>query len=351
MKGIWRMPRLVVFRVDGGSTYSVAMGHTYRCMRLARSVQSRGVASMFYMRDYPEGVELIRGAGFPVTVLPLALSEAEEAGQTVAYVEAAEGVLFVDLRFMNPALVRLARQRGVPTVVYEDVKGEELGASVVINPTDRGRDLYRGGSTMYLLGNKYVVLDPDLARHRRSTFSPDLKRLFVCFGGADPCNLTSRVVRCLIDKEIVVDVALGPAFCHDTDFVKGMDSRNRRAEIRLLRGCNELPSRMAEADATITSGGTIVYESVALRLPTLALPTIGHEAHIVSSLMERGLVMGLPSDAAKVDNHVLRDAIDGFFGDRQCRRKCFAKQGEADYSLGAARVTDAICALLGQDEK
>lgn len=114
----------ILFRVDGGNVYSIAMGHLYRCLRLAGILAKENVRCFFIMKNYPEGIALVEKTGFGVVTIGIDIPPEVEAEKAVSLAMKLDAIIFVDLRTTKKALIDLANERKVLTVVYEDVYDE-----------------------------------------------------------------------------------------------------------------------------------------------------------------------------------------------------------------------------------
>lgn len=213
----------ILFRVDGGNVYSIAMGHLYRCLRLAGILAKENVRCFFIMKNYPEGIALVEKTGFGVVTIGIDIPPEVEAEKAVSLAMKLDAIIFVDLRTTKKALIDLANERKVLTVVYEDVYDEITTPTVLINPSpsDTESGCYGGvvKKTHLLLGMNYIVLDPFIRNHVRKMVSNEITNLFVCFGGADPCNLSCRLTRLLLqrDDRFHITLVIGPGFGYVKD--------------------------------------------------------------------------------------------------------------------------------------
>ena len=341
------MNRTVVFRVDGGNVYSIAMGHLYRCLRLARLLKQRGVDCLFVMKNYPEGVALAREAGMLVKTLDISIPPEDESEWVVSFAASLNAVLFIDLRKTLKKLVSRAFRQGLSTIVYEDDSREDIEPDLLINPTlntHAEKNYQSKKRTQYLLGLEYLVLDPEIGCYKRDLFSKEIHSLFLCFGGADPCNISSRAVNILLERNDTfnIDMVLGPAFSHMVDMERTIKANDCNGRVTVIRNCKQLAPLHARADAALTSGGTIAYESVALAVPTLVLPTIRQEAETAATLMGQGLLAGISRDVSKIDDSDLANAVDQFIMDSAKRERLFKAAAQFDLTGGALRVVKKL---------
>lgn len=312
----------VYFRVEGGG-YGVGLGHVYRCLRIASQLQKSGINSVFVIGHNKHTIELVNSRGYQVLVLDRCLDS--DTGDGFKFLDKIRGILYIDLRGKKRHLVECARSRGIVVVVYDDIYESAVLPDVLINPSECDRDLYTACGVEYMLGSRYIILDPELRGYRKSRFSEDIKRIFVCFGGADPCNVTFRVVKRLLDSGYSgwIDVALGGAY-HGADEMRALESS--AANLVLHEGVNFLAPIMVAADAAITSGGTLMCEAIALAMPVLVLPTIAHEVVIAETYKGEGLIASISCDVTDLHDNLLDLAIFRFIGSVTGRRVLYEAQ-------------------------
>lgn len=349
------MKKRIVFRADGGNVYSVGMGHVYRCVRVAKEMSLRGIACVFIMRDYSEGIAFVREAGFEPVLIARDAGVEKDIETTISFVSPGSEILFIDLRTTKKELVREAMTRGTRTIVYEDISQEDLAPSVLFNPSPAAREeeYYRRTGVRYLLGEDFLVLDPVINRYKREGFSPEIGRIFLCFGGADPINLSSRVLKALLarNEDAALDLALGPAFRNFEEIDNIIVEMDGRKKTNVIVGNNLLPAVSVKADAAMTSGGTCLFEAISQNIPVLGLPTIYSEARIVSRMMEEGLADGIDRDTSEVSDAELLQKIDAFLGGTALREELYNSQIKKDLSGGLAKVADYLEALMNENER
>ena len=328
--------------------YSMAMGHLFRSVRLAGVLSEKGVNCLFVMKDYPEGVEYVTNSGFKVNLMAPDISEAEEVLYVVPLARQLGALLYIDIRFSIKRLIEAANEGNIPTVVYEDVCDENIQPSVLINPSllAQNKEGYAGrGNTELLLGTDYLVLDPIIENYASSAFSSKIKNLFLCFGGADSCNISNSVLKILLKKggDYLITLILGPAFKFHSDIKETIKLMDFSKRVKVISNCRELYSILSRANAAITAGGTIAYESVSLNIPTLVLPSIDYEARNMSPLIDAGFIDGIKEDIAYVEDGILEKKIDCFIGDACLRKKLFDKSFSKKLSGGIYKVIEKIC--------
>lgn len=339
-----RTIKSVLFRVDGGSEYGVAMGHVYRCLRLAKWLSAYGIESIFCMKQNLASHSLVQSGGFATYSLPQDAAQKQLSDCICRLAVDRGALLFIDLRGPKKSLVNYARQEGIPTIVYDDVFEDGLVPDVLINPTESDRHRYLHGGVEYLLGRRYIILDPRQSEYRKDGYSAVVNKLFVCLGGADPCNLTTRITKLLLRKfhTLHLYVAIGPAFQHTAELNAVIAEYGRPDNVTVCRENNFLAPIMNQTDAAITSGGTVMCEAINLYLPVLALPTIDHEVGVVTTYSEEGLVSGGLCDVNTITDDSLESTIRNFVLSQTGRHDIFKAQKLGIEFDGGAEIAECI---------
>lgn len=150
-----------------------------------------------------------------------------------------------------------------------------------------------------LLGPEYALLRSEI-RSRRAAASPRsglVRRIMVSLGGADPDNVTSRVIdalRGLGPGHVQVDVVIGASHS-SADAIR---AQCRDAGFQLHVQTARMPDLMLAADLAIGAGGSSTWEFCCLGLPSLAVPVVEHQVAAVRHLIGLGILLAGASDVA-----------------------------------------------------
>ena len=79
-----------------------------------------------------------------------------------------------DLRNSKKNLVDYARQKEIPTIVYDDVFEDGLFPNLLINPTESCKNKYVEQEFHYMLGKKHIILDPRQSKYSKDIFSQNV---------------------------------------------------------------------------------------------------------------------------------------------------------------------------------
>lgn len=119
-------------------------------------------------------------------------------------------------------------------------------------------------------GEKYFIANKIFMLYRPIIIKEKVRKVFVCFGGADPQNYSDRLLSIISRKEYKnyeFSVVLGRAKCN----VEELMEYNKYSNIKVLYDVDNMPEVMTRCDIGITSRGRTGYELAMLGIPTIAM--------------------------------------------------------------------------------
>ncbi len=118
--------------------------------------------------------------------------------------------------------------------------------------------------------------------------------VFICFGGADPYNLTLKALKaCLQVHTIeVVNIVLGGAYSHDTDAISNLET-NKRVHIHRNLSEVEMAKVMLSSNLAIVPSSTILYELCCIKMPILSGYFVDNQKRIYHGFLERKAIFGM----------------------------------------------------------
>lgn len=317
--------RRIVFRVDGSR--EIGMGHVSRALTLAGHLLDHEL--LFLMRaDHPAGIELVRASHYPVRAF---------AGDPIAALaEANPDIVINDILDTELDYVRALRDRGWFVVNFEDLGPGNHAAHLVVNA------LYnpRYPEPHMVWGAQYADLRDEFYSAPVKTVTPDVRRVLVTFGGADPANLTARTLDALasLPGDFEVQVILGLAYEPRPALRERIAALGPRFELR--EQVRDMSRRIHAADLVITSAGRTAYEVAAIGTPCVVLCQNAREQRHLFALAENGFInLGLGSD---VPDDLLRDTLRRVIDDFEGRQLMSRRMLAADVRSGTARVVRLI---------
>lgn len=277
--------RTIVFRVDAG--VKIGTGHVMRCLVLAELLHQRGANITFVCRKLDgDLIPLIKEKRFSVITLT---GEVEKDAEETKLALKGLNVdwLVVDHYQIDHKWEKQLKNNVRRIMVIDDLANRPHDCDLLLDQNfydhleSRYNDLV-SDRCKRLLGPRYLLLRPEFIEARKKIVKRDgvVRRLFIFYGGSDPTNETTKVLRALenfITAQLHVDVVVGRA-------------NPNREQVKEL--CEKIGSHyycqidyiaelMAKADLSLGAGGVALWERCFLELPSIT--TIVAENQIEST--------------------------------------------------------------------
>ena len=336
--------KILIFRVDGGDQKGIAMGHLFRCLRLAKKLSQLKIKILFLSKVNEAAENLILSNGFELYKINNHLSEDKEfsiidnffLGLNLSSIS-----IIIDTRGKKERLIKLCANYKIPTIVYEDLSEENISPQIIINPNQFNEYKNLNKKTVCYTGDLYRIFDTNIDSYIKHNFQKKIKKLFLCFGGTDPYNLTAKITSLLIKEfpDLQLKIALGPSFKNYKDIESQL---NKSQNIKIYRSENFLPKIMKSADAAITSGGTIMYESVFMCIPLFVIPTSTQEFKEVDRFKKMNVVDSLEVNVNSSKECSIRESVGNFFSSEEKRFDIYQAQKKLALTNGLNNIVEIL---------
>lgn len=368
-----------------------------RMLALAQAWRRAGGTAVFLCAEIPDALaQRIRGEGFDVQLLGSVSDQYADARATLAAVQSrgtgcgmrdagsdvrppAAGIrprtsalrlptsdcwVAADGYHFGSAFQREIKAAGLRLLVMDD-NGEngEYEADVILNQNihaDPSMYARRNDAARLLLGTRFALIREEFLRLRDvpREMPAVARKVLVTMGGADPDNVTAKVIAALAGQDVDVVVVVGSSNPNLDALRAGLaDLRRPTSAVRLVVNATNMPELMAWADLAITAGGSTCWEMCLAGLPMAAIVIAANQRLLVRALGAAGVALDA-GDAAALDAGALaariaellpdaagrgarsraaRILVDGWGGDR-----VVARLAGGGLLLRAARREDAM---------
>lgn len=319
----------IVFRVDGST--QIGLGHVMRCLTLLQQTVEKHDA-YFVSFPLPEHIEkLIKNAG--AILLPLKTNDVTDECQRnlnvlseTAQINHANAclclldkqikndidILIVDHYSLSAPFEKHMRIKARHIVVIDDLADRFHECDILID-----QNLFKNYQTRYqhlvppscqlLLGPSYSIL-------RKEFYEPNLNErksnhIFVCFGGSDPVNMTTRVVDTLIKLKsfkFTADIVVGSGYDHKRSLAQKIKDQSN---IKLHTNCSNMSALMSKASTAIGAGGGMHWERAKTKASGLIITLAENQIETTRYLHEQNCCMWL-GHYGDVTDDVLDAAIE-----------------------------------------
>jgi UDP-2,4-diacetamido-2,4,6-trideoxy-beta-L-altropyranose hydrolase len=338
----------MIVRADASS--AIGMGHAMRCLALAQALaDERGATATFLMADPPDAFVARAGDEHArVVALAAAPGSLQDAEETAARARADEaGWVVVDGYHLDGAYQRALRDAGLRLLVIDDhAHLDRYHADVLLNQNagaSAGDYRDRAPGARLLLGPSHALLRREFRRWNGAPrpVPAIARRILVTLGGADPDDVTSRVLGALasFDEPHEVQVLAGGANPNLEAIERAAASGQH--PVQLVVDARDMPRRMAWADLAIAAAGSTSWELARMGTPQLAIVLADNQQPIERGLEACGLAVGLGRHADLRPERIVA-AVRDLARDAGRRAELSRRGRELVDGRGALRVLAAM---------
>lgn len=359
----------IFFRVD--SSEKIGSGHLFRCLSLADQLRKNGENVIFVSRIFPGNMcDLIEKLKFKVHQLPPGNGEIISQNKHsewlgVSWQQDVQETINVLRSFDKPIDWMIIDHYAIERSWEERIRPYSKKIMVIDDLADRFHDcdllldqnLYADLETRYknllpehcqrMLGPQYALVRMEFFEARRKLRDRNglIKNILVFLGGADPNNVTVKVlkaVKVVNRPDIVVNVVVGSAN-PNKEMIAGICSSIPNANY--FCQVDNLAKLTEDADLAVGAGGSANWERCLLALPAIIVVTAQNQLETTLALEKSGAIMNLGWHAEmNVENLV--DAINCVLNDRekllQMSKNSASIMAGSEFVPGPKKIVKAI---------
>lgn len=336
----------IVVRVDGST--KLGMGHVARCVRLTRYLIDNFEPSpdvSFAVAQDTAAIRFIRDLGYQVETVP-GIKGHDKFDSLIfpdIIEESKPDLIILDCNWsQNQGFVRKLL-KGVPIISLHEHNFPVLwGISVAINPSIVEQRPPPGGllGETHFQGPDYIILYEGISQALRFNNDIDIPaKAIICIGGADPEGLTLILAKILLEMdELALEAVVGPLFREDI-----LGKLEEMGGIEIHHNPPGVMQLLADSDLAVVNGATTMFESMALGVPTIAIPRNPYEAEQVGICALSGAVLEL--EPAQVQDN-LKLFVRRIVEDADLRDRLSSHGKDIIDGRGIFRVGDIITSHL-----
>ena len=279
----------IIFRVDSSSV--IGMGHLQRCLALASQLKNLGYFIAFVCRDHEGSAHnLVNSHGFRLYLLPGKTEREQKRGGWLGFSQRD------DAEAMNQILQRFEKVKVIVDHYSLDADWEvRIKADVIAIIDDLANRTHCKGllidqslvkeksdyepffdQPFEFIGGKQIILRDEFCDKENWQLNKN-KRLFICMGGADPKNVSLKILKLLLNNFESssqnwfqdVQLVLGPSNPHQDQLLRLLE--NKTIPLSIITNATDISDMMLNADLNILSCGTMIFEACALGVPTIGV--------------------------------------------------------------------------------
>lgn len=343
------MSELPVLLIRADASETIGIGHVSRMRALlAEYRKDEREAILAYSRLPKFVLNQLREEGIQLVQVSGAAGSLDDARST-AEIATSLGVrcIVLDGYHFRSDYQRFLKQAGFALVVMDDAAHlKHYYADLLVNPNLHAENLSYSCEpyTRILRGTKYVLLRRDFLawRNKRKAYSDTVRQLLVTFGGSDPVNATSFVLRALRGVPHTFDqitVVVGPANPHRHE-IERLGRRHPQL-VRIEQNAANMAKLMFEADLAVTAAGSTSWEFAFLGVPMLSCAVADNQVEIMRSLAKSGAARVLGRfEQLRPDTFV--EELTALIHNKKIRESMGNNGRRLVDGLGAARLVNEV---------
>ena len=320
----------------------IGTGHVMRCLSLVQGLRPSDGAAMLVAAEITAALEpRLQFANVGLTRLNVKAGSPADAEQTVKIArEINASWIVVDGYQFGAEYQRQLKDAGFRVLFADDYgHAKNYSADLVLNQNlhaNAGAYVQREAGTRLLLGNRYTLLRREFQKLKDGPrkIPARASRVLVTLGGADPDNVTSKIIKALSTLPgVEAVVVVGGSNSHLPELRTLI--AHSPTPIELVVDAQNMPTLMQHADVAIAAGGTTSWELAFMGLPTLMLVLADNQREVADGLSAAQVVRKTkPETIAKDLAELLADA--------GARKRMSERGRQLVDGLGASRVVTAM---------
>ena len=261
--------RKIIFRADSGPY--IGMGHFTRMLALAEMLNEDFVC--VFATQHPTAYQTSEIK----KVCDRWLDLPEDNTHFEVFLSFLNGdeIIVLDNYYFNTDYQKAIKEKGCKLVCIDDMHDKHYVADVVINHAPIPKELFK--SSVYsklLIGFDYALLRPEFLNTQNEKKKVTcLKKAFICIGGADIYDLSSKMLIDLakLDQIETINIVVGNAYSFYNDIKEKAIKYSNKKEIGLYRNLNEneIIRQMQKSDFAIVPTSTILIEAISQNIPII----------------------------------------------------------------------------------
>ncbi|MBA6151935.1 UDP-2,4-diacetamido-2,4,6-trideoxy-beta-L-altropyranose hydrolase [Gelidibacter maritimus] len=299
------MAKKILFRADGNT--ETGLGHLYRLFALVEIYKEQ---YQFVFLTKQNSILDIIPKDYLLATIPDEIKMSDEPQWIHSHFPPQKYILIADGYQFTATYQQQIKNRGYSLIYIDDLATDHMYADVVINhsPYIQEGHYKKEAYTRLALGTQYALLRPlflESAKLNREVNS--IHSAFVCFGGADPFNLTIKAVKALLEIQNFknIYVVLGGAYKHD-DIFKLEEEHSDRIKIYNNLSEDNLVKTMEQCNFAIAPASTILYELCCVKMPVLSGFYVDNQELIYKGFLNHNAII----DGGNFQNYQVSNFID-----------------------------------------
>ncbi|MXQ09363.1 GNAT family N-acetyltransferase [Alphaproteobacteria bacterium GH1-50] len=334
------MSRPIRIAIHAVAGHAIGTGHFGRSAAVSDAL-ARHPGVEVTLITAPEGEPLARayfGEGPAILALPDTPDMPVEALGRLS-----PDALFLDRYGVARDWEHAAAHAGVPLMALDDL-AEARDADVILRILPEP-DAPKGPRSRVFEGPAWLPLSDHVARRTAPRpVNERAERLNICFGGTDPTGETLPALAALANMTgLTIDAVIGPGTAIDAEALARFGALDH-INLHHAPSQADLAALLASADMALGAGGVMLWERLAMGVPSLVITAADNQRPQVSWASERGAIRWL-GHHGEVSGADISHAVVTLAADPDARRTMAETGQRIVDGRGAVRIAAALRAM------
>src|SRR3990167_2430885 len=272
----------ISFLTEGG--FNIGFGHIMRCLSLYEAFEEREIIPEFIINGDETINFLLKGKKHTI------LSWLNEKEKLFNMIKGSDVTVIDSYNADYDLYNEVSNLTRIP-VYLDDTMRINYPGGVVINGGICAEKLGYGTrkDIVYLLGTAYTPLRREFWDVPEKEIREDLENVMVTFGGDDMRDMTSKVLRLLVENypELSKNIVIGNGFQNINEIKRISD---KKTNLIYSPDAEGMKKTMLESDIAICAGGQTLYELARVGVPAIAVAVADNQMNNVTWWQEAGFI-------------------------------------------------------------
>jgi UDP-2,4-diacetamido-2,4,6-trideoxy-beta-L-altropyranose hydrolase len=281
----------IFFRADGNE--KIGLGHIVRCLALAEILGDNYHCNFLIKAPSDKIKEMIRPYAH-VFELPENFSLENEINILSQYLTS-EDALVIDHYSLGSNYQQAAKKKVKKLVAIDDEALFHFYSDLILNHafTDMAAKYDKESYTQVLAGPEYLIVRKPFrnAALQNRTIS-SLGSIFICMGGADPYNITCKVIDAVISLPFMhIVVVTGGAYQHE----EALNLRVKDTRVKWTSNLSavEMITHIEKCELAVCTASSISFEICCVKSGLLIGIVEDNQQNIYQCLLDQGCALGI----------------------------------------------------------
>lgn len=324
------MKKKILVRVDGSK--EIGLGHVFNMLTILAYFKNSEILILMD-KNKKLGMNKLKKSNYNVK------SFSSQSDLIKIIEKFKPNIIFNDILNTESNYMKKLQRFHALIVNFEDIgQGKKL-ADLVFNPIYYSKNKKKNE----FYGEEYACVREEFKKHSKNFVRKKVKKVVITFGGTDPTNKTSQILKILYKlnlSDIEFNIILGPGFSKRELIRKiSIPMKVDGFKINIIEKVDSISQYVKDCDFAITSNGRTTFEIASMRVPMISIAVNQREKnHSFVKHSKSGLHVDMSSN---LDNRMVLVCINQML-DQKNRKKFVDNMRKINILNGVKRVVKII---------